>query len=247
MNYGEPFTVDDLLFGDEDRLARYRAVMQRVHEKMAEVALDLGPNAHYPLLRIGEAIVVEQEGFGRWPDVHRRMRSLKEHLAANYPTNDPIWMDGELMTNALQNAKVSLSAMLRHSKPTERIKLLLLGVLALPGFVLHVPAWQLALAATRKIVIDEHFNSTFRLLFGMLLFGLTWSIICAALFSLFGWPLHLQLIVLFSLMGSSILALPWSDQLIDYFAIRKAERFKAQNPEYAALWARLHTKLNSHL
>lgn len=247
MNYGEPFTVDDLLFCDEDRLARYRAVMQRVHEKMAEAALDLGPNAHYPILRMGEAIVVEQEGFGRWPDVHRRMRSLKAHLAANYPENDPIWMDGERLITALNKAKVPLSAMVRPKKPAELLKIILLGFFALPGYVLHVPAWQLALAATRKIVIDEHFNSTFRLLFGMLLFGLTWAIGIAALFLLTRWTLQLQLIVLFSCLGSSILALPWSDLLIDYAAAEKAKRFRANNPDYAALWARLLTKLNSHL
>lgn len=247
MNYGEPFTVDDLLFNDDDRLTRYRAVMQRVHEKMAEVALDLGPNAHYPILRMGEAIVIEQEGFGRWPDVHRRMRSLKAHLAANYLENDPIWMDGERMIDALNKAKVPLSAMVSPKKTAELLKIILLGFFALPGYVLHVPAWQLTLAATRKIVVDEHFNSTFRLLFGILLFGLTWVIGICAVFFLSGWAPQLQLIALFSLLGSSILALPWSDLLIDYVAAEKARRFRANNPEYAALWERLLTKLNSHL
>lgn len=247
MYYGEPFTVDDLLFTDEDRLVRYRAVMQRVHEKMAEVTLDLGPQAHYAILRMAEAMVLEQRGFGQWPDAHRRLSSLKSQLAASYATSDPLWMDGELVVNALQKAGVPLNAMVRKPKPGEGLRLVLLGILALPGFVLHVPAWQLALAATRKIVVDEHFNSTFRLLFGMLLFGLTWAVGIAAVFFLTEWTVQVQGCVLFSFLASSILALPWSDQLMEYAAAKKAARFKSQNPEYAALWARLEAKLNSHL
>ncbi len=228
IRYGSGFKVNDLLFGQGERLERYRAIMRRVHENMLTVTLHLDPKEHYAVLRLAEALLIKDHGYHNWPHVHEKLHQLRDQLAAR---EQPVAYAQEVTTlyETLKKERLQFADLV--SPTTLQVSDLFLATLALPGLLLHLPGWQLALAATRRVVIDPQFNSTFRLLFGMLLFGLTWVVLSAGLLTLtapnVAWPVLLILFI------SSILALPFCDRLIDLGNTRKAKMVFERSPQGA--------------
>lgn len=243
ITYGEPFSVAQELYGEGDRLERYRAVMTKVRSYMESVILDLGPEKHYALLRFCEAILVTRLGHSDWEQVHQHCHAYRDHLKA--VTEEPLADLANELQAQLETARLSALDLaegdLRQAPSASSTFLLM--VFGLPGFILHIPAWQLALAATRKVVIDPHFNSTFRLLFGLLLIGLNWFILVAAAFSFFS--LQTALLGLLGMAVSSILALKLSDRLLDLGQRRRVNRFFAQHPQQKLQWQQLSKSLEA--
>lgn len=237
VTYGKPFHVTEELYGSGDRLERYRAVMAKVRENMESVILDLGPHEAYDLLRMTEAVLITHLGHNNWNEAHRLCHAYRDELRIE--GRNALTSTATDIMAALQ--KVKLSAMdlaeFELKDAPSPVSTTLLLIFGLPGFVVHIPAWQLALAATRKVVVDPHFNSTFRLLFGLLLMGLTWVILVAAAFSFF--PSSIAIIGLLGMTVSSILALKLSDRLIDLGQRRKVKRLLKQQPTVAAQWSQL--------
>lgn len=238
VTYGRPFSVSDHLYGSGERLERYRAVMNKVREQMETVMLDLGPEEHYSLLRAAEAVLVARLGHDRWNEVHEQCHALRDHCRA---TNDceKIASEARDLYTDLAAEKLAFTDLAEVDllPAPSFVNTFLLALFALPGFVIHVPAWQLALAATRKVVIDPHFNSTFRLLFGLLLIGLNWAVLIAAAFSFF--PIKTALFGLLGVAVSSILALKLSDRFIDLGKRRTVKRFFKQRPNRELQWQQL--------
>jgi len=229
VNFGEPFQVDDLLFGkDGDTMERYRAVMHRVREKMEATILHLGPDRVYPYMRMAEVYLLEHEGYADWPEVHRKLSALREKMVHD---DSGVLERAKTCSEQLVERKLPLKAAVQFAlnRKPPLVKAIVLGLPALPGFLLNAPGWQLALWATRRAVVDPHFNSTFRLLFGMLAVLLTWAMLIAVSFSLL--PAAIAAVLLGVLFVSSLIALPFSDALVDCDLLWRAERvFKHGEP-----------------
>ena len=237
VHFGTPFYVDDLLFAGSDRpMERYRAVMQRVREKMEATILHLGPDTAYPYLRLAEAQLIERLGYENWPKVQAQLSVLREQvdLSASYVS------EARSVTDALATKQIPLKAAVQYAKGKRPpiAKAVALAIPALPGFLLNAPGWQLALLATRKAVVDPHFNSTFRLLFGMLAVLLTWTVLTMGVFLFLPWPSAGW--ILAALFVSSLLALPFADALIDNELWLRTQRCFAND---AALLGRLNSLL----
>lgn len=247
ITYGAPFRVDGALYGEGERLERYRKVMDHVRNHMTRVAFHLAPETHYPLLRLGEAMLIEKLGYDAWLDVHRKTQQLRDSLLSEPIENNLLLGEISDVYDELVRRRIDFHALVTADKKSNRAGLadVFLAVLALPGFIMHMPAWQLALAATRTVVIDPQFNSTFRLLFGMLLFGLTWMISIAAAFTLL--PAVYASGCLFSLFGSSILALLFSDRLIDLGNAHRARRLFAERSAVSVGFQEAENSLSKRL
>lgn len=247
ITYGEAFTVSDLLFTEEERLPRYRAVMQRVQDRMNSVALNLGPDKHYNFLLFAEALFIHAQGYANWQESHSATHLVKGSLQHQPPQDAQLFDDADELSNALQSKGVSFRDMeevLTGDAPSVLRGMVLL-IFGLPGLLLHFPAWQLSLAATRKVVIDPHFNSTFRLLFGLLLFGLTWSVGIAACFLLL--PVKIATLVLISALISSIIALRLADDLLDRSRFKRVKDLFSSREELMSIRDRLKKEIESRL
>lgn len=246
VNYGKPFRVHDLLFSEAEKMDRYRAVMQRVQEKLDEVMLNLSPSNYYPYLSLAEKYLLEKYGQGEWSRVQYLLHTLREILKRDADAAEAIdkakKLSEALKAQGLTFAQTAALASGRRPKP---FGTLLLGLVAAPGFALHVPAWQLTLAATRKVVVDPQFNSTFRLLFGLLLFSLTWVLVISQSF-VFLAPREV-LVLIPSLLVSSLLALPLSDRLIDGHRYRKAQKVFSRHAELKEDWKNLTKDIENRL
>ena len=245
VNFGEPFTVDDLLFGEHgDKMERYRAVMQRVREKMETTILHLGPERAYPYLRFAEVYLLERKGYTNWPETHRTLAMLRDGLTSGHETQ---LEQARALTEALHEAKIPLKAAVQFAlnKKPPYLKALALLLPALPGFIVNAPGWQIALWATRKAVVDPHFNSTFRLLFGMLAVLLTWFVLVLGTVFFCSWPLAGW--GLAALFVSSLLALPFSDALIDCELLLRTKRMFAKDEQLAQQVVALIGTVDEHL
>lgn len=246
VNYGKPFVVSDLLFSEEERMDRYRAVMSRVQEKLDEVMLNLGPSSHYPYLSLAEKYLIEKHGYNEWQKVQGNLHTLRNKLKRDASAEESIdkarSLSETLESEGLTFAQLAAFASGRRPKP---FKTVLLGLIALPGFALHAPAWQLTLAATRKVVSDPQFNSTFRLLFGLLLFSLTWVLVISQSF-VFLAPRE-ALVLISTLLVSSLLALPFSDRLIDGDSYRKVQKVFIRHADLEEDWKDLTEDIENRL
>lgn len=244
VTYGEPFSVSNELYSDGERLERYRAVMAKVRAHMETVILDFKPEARYPLLRAVEALLIVRLGYDQWNEVHRLSHAFRDQLLESENSNE-LEAIANVLHSRLKTANLTFTelAEFRDKKPPSSATTLLLLIFGLPGFVIHIPAWQLALAATLKVAVDPHFNSTFRLLFGLLLIGLNWVVLAVVAFSFF--PLKTAFFGLFGMAVSSILALQLSDRFIDLGQRRRVKQLFKKDPHCEAQWQQLVKSLEA--
>jgi 1-acyl-sn-glycerol-3-phosphate acyltransferase len=253
--YGKPFTVTEELFADlpQDRnekqlqLLRHRKVMEKVEQHLSKEMLDLHPEEHYPLLRFAEAVALENEGYDNWPAVRDRIHRFRDEQEKEDLRSIEFVSKSAQLDRKMQDAQVDHEHwLLKDRTPAGGWLLtLLLLIPALPAFIWFALPWQATLALTRKIVKDPHFNSTFRLSFGMIflpLFGVIFAILA---FVFMKWEVALASTV--GLYISGLIALTVSDRLMDHSKGQQGKVLAKKHPELYTHWRKLRTDLQNHL
>ncbi|MCH2198544.1 MAG: 1-acyl-sn-glycerol-3-phosphate acyltransferase [Flavobacteriales bacterium] len=221
VHYGQAFEVDDLLFSDEDRITRHKAVMERIREKLSCTMLDLGPAKLYPALRIAEMVMIEGKGYKEWIGIHDKLHAYRDELKLREV--DQLLANAETLMAWTEEEKVDPKACVQHTMevvPKHTFGSILELTLGLPAILFFALPWQLVLATVKKIVIDPHFNQTFRLVFALLYFPLFLAAgVCTLVFLTEG---NYYLYFLITMVVSGIIALPGLDVAADIRRYKKA-------------------------
>lgn len=246
VNYGEPFILDDLLFVEGERKERHITTMNRVKERLSEVMMDIGPKEWYPLLRAGEALAIDKWGYNAWPKIQEEVHLLKEHVMARSAQFESVKELTDLDLS-MQSANVTHRDLLDISRSHfGKLLVTMIGFpVALPAIIAFALPWQVALVATKKIVVDPCFNSTFRLVFGLLTILPSWLILSFILGAVF--PIYPTWVYLISLLVSGIIALPVMDQIRDGRARIRAKNWARSNPDLFRKWESVMTTLREPL
>lgn len=245
VNYGDPFTLDEVLFSDAERVQRQRGAMEVVREKLSNAMLDLGPNSLHPFLRLAEGYLTVENGYSNWKLTQTVLHRLREELR-HHESDEDILEDGRQLFERCAKERLEPRALFMASAskaPWSFIEVIFPFILALPAFVVYALPWQLALALTRKVVVDPHFNSTFRLVFGMLL--MTTTTIAVGITLLFLLTPAQASLGLLAIIGSGIIALRVSDMLIDNGQYRRAKRLLRADQPFSQRFERLKNRLTN--
>ena len=238
VHYGEPFILDDLLFVEGERKERHITAMNRVKERLSDVMMDIGPSEWYLLLRAGEALAIDKYGYKDWPKVQKEVHILKEHVIARSEQFEEV-KELDDLDQSMQSARVVHKDLLDITRSHfGKLLMTIIGFpFALPAILVFALPWRTAIALTKKIVVDPCFNSTFRLVFGLLTIFPSWLIISFVLGALF--PAYPTWAYLIGLFVSGIIALPVLDQIRDGRARIRAKNWARNNPDLFRKWEKV--------
>lgn len=244
VNFGDAFTVDNLLFDDqnEDKRSRHIATMQRIKDRLSDVMVDVGPSDWYAFFRMCEAHILNIYGYKNWSKAHKALQQFRNKVLASPSEFEAHKEMGEIQTS-LKNASLDFNTLYQELNAGKLALAFLALPLALPAIILLTLPWQLALIITRKIVVDPCFNSTFRLVFGLLCILPGWIISAVVLGSLL--PHNPWWMYLIGIFISGIIALPVMDQIRDFLNQRRKKNWIRQNPEFHATWKTVRSVLDN--
>ncbi|MFM1931173.1 MAG: hypothetical protein RL226_476 [Bacteroidota bacterium] len=227
--YSAPFRVDDLLFSTDEQPVRYRKVMERIRLHLSSVMMD-HPVQWYHTCRLAEALVDEMQ----WPERKALLTSFSGQCSDQEAEDFLAQTDRALASVDLH--PVDWVNLWKGSSPNGFL-VFISALIAAPATILYALPWQVALWLTKKVVRDEHFTSTFKLVFAWLLFPLWTFAICGFVAALGTWLWGAYALLI--CVAAGLIALPFFDNIADYRRTRRASSFAQQHAERWERWKRV--------
>ncbi|MDG1260844.1 MAG: 1-acyl-sn-glycerol-3-phosphate acyltransferase [Flavobacteriales bacterium] len=228
VNFGKPFTVNHVLFTDEDPPVRYRKTMEVVKAHLSASMIDHSKE-HYEVLRAAEHTLIFEKGYKNWNGTLAKLHEIKKSISSNLdPSVDEL---AKTTQQELDNHGTRFVDVLRahHNKATYAFLLILLFPLSLPAFIFHYPLWLIIKRMIKKMVKDPVFVSTFKLVLSFALYPLAW-LISVGVTSIF-FDIKYVLIGLLGLLLSGIIALKVIDIWSDVQSKRNGKKFINSAPK----------------
>lgn len=244
VNFGKPFTVNHVLFTDEEPAVRYRKTMAVVKEHLSAAMIDHSKE-HYAILRAAEHLLVSQKGYNQWKETIATLHHLRKRFAQSVdPKLNELAISTQRKLDEQRTRFVDvLSA--HQNKQTNGYLLLILLPLALPAFIFHYPIWLLIKQLIKKIVKDPVFVSTFKLVLSFAFYPIAWLIF--GTIATFFFEVKHVLIGFVSLLASGFFALKMIDVWSDVQSKRNGKKFMQNDPKAYLAFEHLISELQKTL
>lgn len=228
VNFGKPFTVNHVLFADDEPAVRYRKTMEVVKEHLSAAMINHSKE-HYEVLRAAEHMVYYDKGYKNWKKSLTKLHELRDQFSTKIDTKlDTLAKTTQEALDQHQTRFIDVLGA-HHNKSTYAFLLILLFPLALPAFIFHYPIWMIIKRMIKKIVKDPVFVSTFKLVLSFALYPIAWLI--SAGIACFFFDIKYVIIGLLGLLVSGIIALKVIDIWSDVQSKKNGKRFIKEMPK----------------